>query len=51
MLSINSIELMKTAVYLNCLDSLSKLKQPFLLGNCHSKIKGINRYNSISERG
>ena len=52
MLSINSTGLTKTVVYLNCLDSsLSKLKQLFLLGNCHSKIKGTSRYNGISKRG
>ena len=52
MLSINSTGLTKTAVYLDYLDSSpSKLKQPFLLGNCHSKIKGTGRYNGISERG
>ena len=50
MLSINSIGLTKTVVYLNYLDSsLSKLKQPFLLGNCYSKIKGTGRYNGISK--
>ena len=52
MLSINSIGLTKIAVYLNCLDSsLSKLKQPFFLGDCYSKIKGTGRYNGISKRG
>ena len=52
MLSINSIGLTKTVVYLNCLDnSPSKLKQLFLLGNCYSKIKGTSRYNGISKRG
>ena len=52
MLSINSIGLIKTVIYFNCLDSsLSKLKQPFFLGDCHSKIKGTGRYNGISKRG
>ena len=52
MLSINSTGLTKIVVYLNCLDSsLSKLKQPFLLGDCYSKIKGTSRYNSISKQG
>ena len=50
MLSINSIGLIEIIVYFNYLDnSLSKLKQPFLLGNCYSKIKGTGKYNGISE--
>ena len=50
MLSINSTGLIKITVYLNYLDSSpSKLKQPFLLGDYYSKIKGTSRYNGISK--